>query len=132
MIRPGRLGPRPTTPPEGDASWTTGPLTDETVATAARRPGDVRLTTRQGHPVTDNQNQRTVGSRAKGQRTPVVIRFSTVIGGRDSSEVARDPRGFAVKFKTEDGNWDLVGNNLPVFFINYPSEGTVREESGPT
>jgi catalase len=137
---------------------------------------DVRLTTRQGHPVTDNQNQRTVGSRgpatlenyhflekishfdreripervvhargfvahgqfeaygtigdepaskytraklfqAKGKRTPVVIRFSTVIGGRDSSEVARDPRGFAVKFKTEDGNWDLVGNNLPVFFI---------------
>jgi catalase len=138
--------------------------------------GDARLTTRQGHPVADNQNQRTVGSRgpatlenyhflekishfdreripervvhargfvahgffeaygsigdepastytrarlfqAKGKRTPVVIRFSTVIGGRDSSEVARDPRGFAVKFKTEDGNWDLVGNNLPVFFI---------------
>ncbi|MEP7378291.1 MAG: catalase [Chloroflexota bacterium] len=135
-----------------------------------------RLTNRQGHPITDNQNQRTVGSRgpatlenyqflekishfdrerapervvhargfvahgyfeaygtigdepasaytraklfqAKGKRTPVVIRFSTVIGGRDSSEVARDPRGFAVKFKTEDGNWDLVGNNLPVFFI---------------
>jgi catalase len=135
-----------------------------------------RLTTRQGHPVVDNQNQRTVGSRgpatlenyhflekishfdreripervvhargfvahgvfeaygsigdepasrytraklfgAKGKKTPVVIRFSTVIGGRDSSEVARDPRGFAVKFKTEDGNWDLVGNNLPVFFI---------------
>ncbi len=135
-----------------------------------------RLTTRQGHPVHDNQNQRTVGSRGpatlenyqflekishfdreripervvhargfvahgvfeaygtigeepaskytraklfqtKGKRTPVVIRFSTVIGGRDSSEVARDPRGYAVKFKTEDGNWDLVGNNLPVFFI---------------
>ena len=136
----------------------------------------VRLTTRQGHPITDNQSQRTVGSRGpatlenyqflekishfdrerspervvhargfvahgyfeaygmigdepastytrakllqeKGGRTPVVIRFSTVIGGRDSSEVARDPRGFAVKFKTEDGNWDLVGNDLPVFFI---------------
>jgi catalase len=134
------------------------------------------LTTRQGHPVYDNQNQRTVGSRgpatlenyhffeklshfdreripervvhargfvahgvfeaygtigdepastytraklfqSKGKQTPVVLRFSTVIGGRDSSEVARDPRGFAVKFKTEDGNWDLVGNNLPVFFI---------------
>ena len=134
------------------------------------------LTTRQGHPVHDNQNQRTVGERGpatlenyhflekishfdreripervvhargfvahghfdaygtiggepashftraklfqeRGQRTPVVVRFSTVIGGRDSSEVARDPRGFAVKFKTEDGNWDLVGNNLPVFFI---------------
>ena len=53
----------------------------------------------------------------KGKQTPIVIRLSTVIGGRDSSEVARDPRGFAVKFKTEDGNWDLVGNNLPVFFI---------------
>jgi catalase len=135
-----------------------------------------RLTTRQGHPVYDNQSQRTVGSRGpatlenyhflekishfdreripervvhargfvaygefeaygtvgdepasrytraklfqeKGSKTPVVIRFSTVIGGRDSSEAARDPRGFAVKFKTEDGNWDLVGNNLPVFFI---------------
>jgi catalase len=134
------------------------------------------LTTRQGHPVYDNQNQRTVGARGpatlenyhfleklgnfdreripervvhargfvahgvfeaygtigdepastytraklfqeKGKRTPVVLRFSTVIGGRDSSEAARDPRGFAVKFKTEDGNWDLVGNNLPVFFI---------------
>ncbi len=141
-----------------------------------REPSADRLTNRQGHPVTDNQNQRTVGSRGpatlenyhflekishfdreripervvhargfvahgyfeaygtigdepastytraklfqqKGQRTPVVIRFSTVIGGRDSSEVARDPRGFAVKFKTEDGNWDLVGNDLPVFFI---------------
>src|SRR5919202_1821520 len=137
---------------------------------------DKNLTTRQGHPVYDNQNQRTVGSRGpatlenyhflekishfdreripervvhargfvahgyfeaygtigdqpastytrarlfseKGKRTPVTIRFSTVIGGRDSSESARDPRGFAVKFRTEDGNWDLVGNNLAVFFI---------------
>jgi catalase len=52
-----------------------------------------------------------------GKRTDVAIRFSTVIGGRDSSEAARDPRGFAVKFYTEDGNWDLVGNNLGVFFI---------------
>src|ERR1700709_2001936 len=135
-----------------------------------------RLTTRQGHPVSDNQNQRTVGprgpatlenyhflekishfdreripervvpprgavafgyfeatgkvgdepagtyTRAKlfqtaGKRTPVAVRFSTVIGGRDSSEAARDPRGFAVKFYTEDGNWDLVGNNLAVFFL---------------
>jgi len=137
---------------------------------------DKNLTTRQGHPVHDNQSTRTVGDRGpatlenyqflekiahfdrerapervvhargfvahgvfeaygtvgdepaskytraklfqdKGKQTPVVIRFSTVIGGRDSSEAARDPRGFAVKFKTEDGNWDLVGNNLPVFFI---------------
>ena len=134
------------------------------------------LTNRQGHPVYDNQNQRTVGARGpatlenyqflekishfdreripervvhargfvcygefeadgtigdepastytrarlfqeEGKKTPLAIRFSTVIGGRDSSEVARDPRGFAVKFYTEDGNWDLVGNNLAVFFI---------------
>ncbi|WP_409055667.1 catalase [Streptomyces sp. SYP-A7185] len=134
------------------------------------------LTDRQGHPVYDNQNQRTVGARGPatlenyhflekishfdreripervvhargvtafghfeaygkwgdepidrytraklfqehGKRTDVAVRFSTVIGGRDSSEAARDPRGFAVKFYTEDGNWDLVGNNLGVFFI---------------
>ncbi|WP_022872599.1 catalase [Nesterenkonia alba] len=137
---------------------------------------DQILTTRQGHPVQNNQNQRTVGSRGPatlenyhflekishfdreripervvhargfvaygefeatgkigdepaskytraklfqepGKKTELAIRFSTVIGGRDSSEVARDPRGFAVKFYTEDGNWDLVGNNLAVFFI---------------
>ena len=137
---------------------------------------DATLTNRQGHPVTNNQSQRTVGSRGPatlenyqflekithfdreripervvhargfvcygeleatgkigdepaskytraklfqeaGKKTPLAIRFSTVIGGRDSSEVARDPRGFAVKFYTEDGNWDLVGNNLAVFFI---------------
>ncbi len=136
-----------------------------------------KLTTRQGHPVYDNQNQRTIGargpatlenyhflekishfdrervpervvhargatafghfetygtvggeepistySRAKlfepaGKRTDVAVRFSTVAGGRDSSEAVRDPRGFAVKFYTEDGNWDLVGNNIGVFFI---------------
>ncbi|MQY08213.1 catalase [Actinomadura macrotermitis] len=141
-------------------------------------PGDDRevLTNRQGHPVFDNQNQRTVSARGpatlenyqflekishfdreripervvhargvttygffeaygkwgeepiarftraklfqeEGKRTPVAVRFSTVIGGRDSAETARDPRGFAVKFYTEDGNWDLVGNNLAVFFI---------------
>jgi catalase len=140
------------------------------------KTGDRSLTTRQGHPVTNNQAQRTVGTRGpatlenyhflekishfdreripervvhargfvcygefeatgkigdepaskytraklfqeSGKKTPLAIRFSTVIGGRDSSEVARDPRGFAVKFYTEDGNWDLVGNNLAVFFI---------------
>ncbi|PRX96314.1 catalase [Allonocardiopsis opalescens] len=134
------------------------------------------LTNRQGHPVHDNQNQRTVGPRGpatlenyqflekishfdreripervvhargatafgyfesygawgeepierytrarlfsgRGKRTEIALRFSTVIGGRDSAETARDPRGFAVKFYTEDGNWDLVGNNLAVFFI---------------
>jgi len=134
------------------------------------------LTTRQGHPVRDNQSLRSVGergpatlenyqfiekithfdreripervvhargtaahgyfeaygkigdedasryTRAKvltkaGVRTPVFLRFSTVIGGKESPETARDPRGFAIKFYTEDGNWDLVGNNLKIFFI---------------
>ncbi|MEU3254281.1 catalase [Streptomyces sp. NPDC006997] len=148
------------------------------VSSQGPAPGDERevLTNRQGHPVYDNQNQRTVGARGpatlenyqflekishfdreripervvhargvtaygyfeaygawgeepigrytrarlfqeRGKRTDVAVRFSTVIGGRDSSEAARDPRGFAVKFYTEDGNWDLVGNNLGVFFI---------------
>ncbi|WP_432486866.1 catalase [Kineococcus sp. SYSU DK018] len=148
------------------------------VASQQSAPGDDRptLTNRQGHPVFDNQNQRTIGERGpatlenyqflekishfdreripervvhargttaygyfeaygslgdepisrytraklfqeKGKRTDLAIRFSTVAGGRDSSESARDPRGFAVKFYTEDGNWDLVGNNLGVFFI---------------
>jgi len=54
---------------------------------------------------------------AKGKRTPVFVRFSTVAGERGSTDVARDVRGFAVKFYTEQGNWDLVGNNIPVFFI---------------
>ena len=134
------------------------------------------LTTRQGHPVHDNQNLRTVGSRGpatlenyqflekmshfdrervpervvhargtgahgyfeaygtvgdepvakytrakvfqeKGKRTPLFVRFSTVIHGGHSPETLRDPRGFAVKMYTEDGNWDLVGNNLKIFFI---------------
>jgi catalase len=163
------------------------------------KAGGPNLTTRQGHPVYDNQNMRTVGDRGpttlenyhflekishfdreripervvhargagahgyfeaygtigdepaskytraklfqeKGKRTPLFIRFSTVIGGRDSAETARDPRGFAVKFYTEDGNWDLVGNNLPVFFIRdaikfpdvihalKPSPDTFRQE----
>jgi catalase len=138
--------------------------------------GNAVLTNRQGHPVHDNQNQRTIGARGPatlenyqflekishfdrervpervvhargftsfgefeaygkwgdepiskytraklfqqaGKKTDVAVRFSTVAGGRDSSECARDPRGFAVKFYTEEGNWDLVGNNLGVFFI---------------
>ncbi|MBA4140597.1 MAG: catalase [Segetibacter sp.] len=137
---------------------------------------DDTLTTRQGHPVTDNQNLRTVGSRGpatlenyhflekmshfdreripervvhargtgahgvfeaygmvgnepiskytraklfqeKGKQTPLFVRFSTVGHGIHSPETLRDPRGFAVKFYTEDGNWDLVGNNLKIFFI---------------
>lgn len=134
------------------------------------------LTTRQGHPVRDNQSTRTVGERGPatlenyqfiekithfdreripervvhargagahgwfeaygkigdepaskytrarvlnetGVKTPMFVRFSTVAGAKESPETERDPRGFAVKFKTVDGNWDLVGNNLKVFFI---------------
>jgi catalase len=134
------------------------------------------LTTRQGHPIGNNHDMRTVGQRGpttlenypflekishfdreripervvhargagahgvfeaygtvgdepiskytraklfqeKGKQTPVFVRFSTVTHGGHSPETARDPRGFATKLYTEDGNWDLVGNNLPVFFI---------------
>lgn len=141
-----------------------------------RQQQESLLTTRQGHPVSDNQNLRTIGERGpatlenyqflekmaafdreripervvhargagahgyfeaygtvggrpigqftraklfqeQGKRTPVFVRFSTVIHGNHSPETLRDPRGFAVKFYTEDGNWDLVGNNLKVFFI---------------
>ena len=52
-----------------------------------------------------------------GKTTPVFVRFSTVQGERGSKDTARDVRGFAVKFYTDEGNWDLVGNNMPVFFI---------------
>ncbi len=52
-----------------------------------------------------------------GELTPVFVRFSTVAGNKGSSDLARDVRGFAVKFYTREGNWDLVGNNIPVFFI---------------
>lgn len=53
----------------------------------------------------------------KGEKTPVFARFSTVAGNKGSPDLARDVRGFAVKFYTQEGNWDLVGNNIPVFFI---------------
>jgi catalase len=53
----------------------------------------------------------------RGRRTPVFCRFSTVAGGAGSVDTPRDVRGFAVKFYTQEGNWDLVGNNIPVFFI---------------
>ena len=52
-----------------------------------------------------------------GEKTPVFVRFSTVAGNMGSADTARDVRGFAVKFYTKEGNWDLVGNNIPVFFI---------------
>lgn len=143
------------------------------------RAPEKTLTNRQGHPVFDNQNSRSVGphgplllenynflekiahfnrervperivhargagahgyfeaygmigdepaskyTRAKvlltkGKQTPVFARFSTVVGGGHSPETTRDPRGFAVKFYTEEGNWDIVGNNHPVFFITDP------------
>merc|ERR1719322_1619834 len=55
-----------------------------------------------------------------GKQTPLAVRFSTVGGESGSADTARDPRGFAVKFYTEEGNWDLVGNNTPIFFIRDP------------
>ena len=55
-----------------------------------------------------------------GKKTEVFVRFSTVAGGRGSADAVRDPRGFAVKFYTEDGNYDLTGNNTPIFFIRDP------------
>ncbi len=57
-----------------------------------------------------------------GTQTEVFVRFSTVGGGQDSSDYARDPRGFAIKFYTREGNFDLVGNNTPVFFLSDPSK----------
>jgi catalase len=52
-----------------------------------------------------------------GKRTPVFLRFSTVAGELGSADTVRDPRGFAIKFYTEEGNYDLVGNNTPTFFV---------------
>ncbi len=53
----------------------------------------------------------------EGEETPVFLRFSTVGGGQDSNDFARDPRGFSIKFYTREGNYDMVGNNTPVFFL---------------
>ncbi|MCX7030358.1 MAG: catalase, partial [Spirochaetes bacterium] len=55
-----------------------------------------------------------------GKKTEVFLRFSTVAGERGSADTVRDPRGFAIKFYTEDGNYDLVGNDTPIFFIRDP------------
>src|SRR5215469_15282657 len=64
-----------------------------------------------------------------GDKTPVFVRFSTVAGGAGSGDLARDVRGFATKFYTRKGNFDLVGNNIPVFFIQdamkFPDLGNV-------
>ena len=54
----------------------------------------------------------------KGKETPVFVRFSTVAGSRGSADTPRDVRGFSVKFYTDHGVWDFVGNNMPVFFIH--------------
>jgi catalase len=55
-----------------------------------------------------------------GKRTPLFLRFSTVAGEVGAADCVRDPRGFAIKFYTEEGNYDMVGNNTPVFFIKDP------------
>ncbi|GFG40106.1 hypothetical protein Cfor_09357 [Coptotermes formosanus] len=55
-----------------------------------------------------------------GKRTPIAVRFSTVGGESGSADTVRDPRGFAIKFYTDDGVWDLVGNNTPIFFVRDP------------
>ncbi|KAK0642738.1 Catalase [Lasiodiplodia hormozganensis] len=57
-----------------------------------------------------------------GKQCPITLRFSTVGGERGSPDCARDPRGFAVKFRTDEGNWDMVGNNTPVFFLRDPAK----------
>ncbi len=59
---------------------------------------------------------------AVGKKTPVFLRFSTVAGELGSADTVRDPRGFAIKFYTEEGNYDLVGNNTPIFFVRDPSK----------
>ena len=59
---------------------------------------------------------------AVGKQTKMLARFSTVGGEKGSADTERDPRGFALKFYTEDGNWDLVGNNTPVFFVKDPKK----------
>src|SRR5262245_58707911 len=58
----------------------------------------------------------------KGARTPLFLRFSTTVGEPGSPDTAREPRGFAVKFFTEAGSYDLVGNSTPVFFIRDPAK----------
>ena len=58
----------------------------------------------------------------KGKQCPLTVRFSTVGGESGSHDCARDPRGFAVKLRTEEGNWDIVANNTPVFFLRDPAK----------
>jgi catalase len=79
-------------------------------------------TTGFGSPVDDDQHSKTAAKFLSeiGKRTDVFARFSTVGGEKGSADAERDPRGFAVKFYTEEGNYDMVGNNTPVFFIRDP------------
>ena len=68
-----------------------------------------------GYGTTDEVS--TAGLFSEGKQTPVFVRFSTVLGSRGSADTVRDTRGFATKFYTDEGTWDLIGNNMPVFFI---------------
>ncbi|MEU8382497.1 catalase [Streptosporangium sp. NPDC048865] len=73
--------------------------------------------------ITEDVSQFTkAGLFAKGRQTPLFIRFSSVAGELGSPDTQRDPRGFALKFYTEEGNYDLVGNNTPIFFIRDPQK----------
>jgi catalase len=63
-----------------------------------------------------------------GKKTETVSRFSTVAGELGSADTVRDPRGFVMRFYTEEGNWDMVGNNTPVFFIRDPLQPDQREK----
>ena len=73
--------------------------------------------------ITEDVSQYTkAGLFSKGKRTDMIIRFSTVAGELGFPDTVRDPRGFAMKFYTEDGNYDIVGNNTPVFFIRDPQK----------
>jgi catalase len=69
---------------------------------------------------TTSANTRAPASSPVGKKTELFARFTTVAGERGAADAERDIRGFAVKFYTEEGNWDLVGNNTPVFFLRDP------------
>ena len=72
------------------------------------------------HPRHHEIHQGEVSSRQVGKKTDMLARFSTVAGELGAADAERDVRGFALKFYTDEGNWDLVGNNTPVFFVRDP------------
>jgi hypothetical protein len=76
-----------------------------------------RLAQRNGYRERDWETRAGTVELRVGERTPALVRFSTVAGSKGLPDLARDVRGFAVKLYTQEGNWDLVGNNIPVFFI---------------